>query len=34
MPGTVSLSQNQKEVDARLASEMRRLLKSRYPAYG
>ena len=33
-PGTVSLSENQKEVDARLSSEMRRLLKSRYPAYG
>lgn len=33
-PGSVSLSSKQKEVDARLASEMRRLLRLRYPAYG
>jgi len=33
-PGSVSLSDKQKEVDARLASEMRRLLRLRYPAYG
>jgi hypothetical protein len=33
-PGRVSLSESQREVDARLASEMRRLLKLRYPAYG
>jgi hypothetical protein len=33
-PGRVSLSETQKEIDGRLASEMRRLLKLRYPAYG
>jgi len=33
-PGSVSLSDKQREVDARLASEMRRLLRLRYPAYG
>ena len=33
-PRKVSLSESQKEVDARLASEMRRLLRLRYPAYG
>ena len=33
-PREVSLSESQKEVDGRLASEMRRLLRLRYPAYG
>lgn len=33
-PGSVCLSDKQREVDARLASEMSRLLKLRYPAYG
>jgi len=33
-PGRVSLSESQKEIDAKLASEMRRLLRLRYPAYG
>jgi len=33
-PGNVSLSSKQREVDARLASEMRRLLRLRYSAYG
>jgi len=33
-PGGVSLSDKQREVDALLASEMRRLLMLRYPAYG
>ena len=33
-PGSVSLSDKQREVDARLATEMRRLLRFRYPAYG
>jgi len=33
-PGSVSLSDKQREVDAKLASEMRRLLRLRYPAYG
>ena len=33
-PGNVSLSDKQREVDARLASEMHRLLRLRYPAYG
>jgi hypothetical protein len=33
-PGGVSLSDKQREVDAGLASEMRRLLRLRYPAYG
>ena len=33
-PGRVSLSESQKEIDARLSSEMRRLLRMRYPAYG
>jgi len=33
-PGSVNLSDTQREVDARLASEMRRLLRLRYPAYG
>lgn len=32
--GKASLSESQKEVEARLASEMRRLLRLRYPAYG
>jgi hypothetical protein len=32
-PGNVRLSDRQKEVDAVLASEMRRLLTLRYPAY-
>ena len=33
-PGQVSLSRSHKEMDDRLSSEMRRLLKLRYPAYG
>jgi len=33
-PGSVSLSDTQKGIDAKLASEMRRLLRQRYPAYG
>ncbi len=33
-PGRVSLSRSQKEIDLKLASEMRRLLRLRYPAYG
>ena len=33
-PGRVNLSEGQKEIDAKLASEMRRLLRLRYPAYG
>lgn len=33
-PEGVSLSESQRKVDARLSSEMRRLLKLRYPAYG
>ena len=33
-PGQVSLSRTQKKMDDRLSSEMRRLLKLRYPAYG
>jgi hypothetical protein len=33
-PGNATLSDKQKEVDAKLASEMRRLLRLRYPAYG
>jgi hypothetical protein len=33
-PGSVSLSDTQKEMDGKLASEMRRLLRLRYPAYG
>lgn len=33
-PGKVSLSESQKEIDAKLASEMRRLMRLRYPAYG
>ncbi len=33
-PGSVSLSDSQREVDSRLAAEMRRLLRLRYPAYG
>lgn len=32
-PRSVSLSDSQKDVDNRLASEMRRLLRLRYPAY-
>lgn len=32
-PGSVFLSDKQKDVDASLASEMRRLLRLRYPAY-
>ena len=33
-PGKVSLSESQKQIDARLVSEMHRVLKMRYPAYG
>ena len=33
-PRRVSLSDSQREIDTRLASEMRRLLRLRYPAYG
>jgi len=33
-PRSVSLSDKQREVDAKLSSEMRRLLRLRYPAYG
>jgi len=33
-PRSLSLSDKQREVDARLASEMRRLLRLRYPVYG
>jgi len=33
-PGRVNLSASQKEIDSKLASEMRRLLRLRYPAYG
>ena len=33
-PGKVDLSEGQKELDARLTSEMRRFLRLRYPAYG
>ncbi len=33
-PRQVSLSESQKEIDLKLASEMRRLLRLRYPAYG
>jgi hypothetical protein len=33
-PRSVTLSEGQKEIDAKLASEMRRLLRLRYPAYG
>ncbi|MDG7007802.1 MAG: hypothetical protein JRN06_06125 [Nitrososphaerota archaeon] len=33
-PGQISLSKSQKEMDERLASEMRRLLRLRYPSYG
>jgi hypothetical protein len=33
-PGSVSLSDKQRQVDALLASEMHRLLRLRYPAYG
>ena len=33
-PERISLSVGQREVDAKLASEMRRLLRLRYPAYG
>jgi len=33
-PRSVSLSDKQREVDARLSYEMRRLLRLRYPAYG
>ena len=33
-PGQVSLSKSQKEMDDRLSSEMRRLLRLRYPSYG
>jgi hypothetical protein len=32
--GKVSLSEGQQEIDRKLASEMRRLLRLRYPAYG
>jgi hypothetical protein len=33
-PGRISLSESQKEMDAKLGSEMHRLLRLRYPAYG
>ena len=33
-PRKLVLSEGQRAVDARLSSEMRRLLKARYPAYG
>jgi len=33
-PERVSLSEQQRELDHKLTSEMRRLLSSRYPAYG
>jgi hypothetical protein len=33
-PGKLDLFRSQREVDARLASEMRRLMRNRYPAYG
>ena len=33
-PGQVSLSKSQKVMDDRLSSEMRRLLRLRYPSYG
>jgi len=33
-PGKDSLSDAQREIDAKLASEMRRLLRLKYPAYG
>ena len=33
-PGKVSLSESQKEMDAKLSLEMGRLLRLRYPAYG
>jgi hypothetical protein len=33
-PSGMSLSQSQREIDAKLVSEMRRLLRMRYPAYG
>ena len=33
-PEGVSLSEGQREVDAKLVSEMRRLLRLKYPAYG
>jgi hypothetical protein len=33
-PGGINLSESQKELDTKLASEMRRLLRLRYPAYG
>lgn len=33
-PGKVSLSEKQEEIDVRLSSEMRRLLRLRYSAYG
>lgn len=33
-PERVGLSDSQKELDGRLTSEMRRLLRTRYPAYG
>jgi len=33
-PSRVRLTDSQKAIDARLASEMRRLLRLRYPAYG
>lgn len=33
-PGRVALSEKQREVDTKLSSEMRRLLRLRYPAYG
>ena len=33
-PQKVGLSNSQREIDAKLASEMRRLMRLRYPAYG
>jgi len=33
-PGRIGLSESQRELDERLTSEMRRFLRTRYPAYG
>jgi len=33
-PGKMGLSERQRELDERLTSEMRRFLRTRYPAYG
>jgi hypothetical protein len=32
--GNVDLSESQRELDMKLSSEMQRLLRTRYPAYG